>query len=488
MRLASLVPALATALGLLASVAAAQPLERVPGVVHVHSDLSSGMLSIAELAALADRQGIGALLLTENYLLRVEYGLWPFRALTRVSREEPSVLDDLEGYFERVARAGAVAPRVVLVPGVEIVPHYHWTGSPLTLDMTLHDTQKNLLAFGVTDPGALRSLPAIGNPHARTLGPQSLVDALPGLLLVPGVALLMWKRPRRQRLGRAVIVVRRRVWLPGLLLVALGVGGLVRAWPFTIDRFPPWEDYGLLPHQALIDRVEQLGGVTVWSLPEARDNGDGRVGPVRVTWETAPYPDDLLRTFRYTAFGAIYEDTTRFERPGGGWDRLLNQYAAGERSRAVWALGESGFHDFGAGKALGPVQTVFLVRERSSRGVLDALRAGRMYALQRTREASLDLADFSVSGAGTSAVSGETVRVAPGTPLEVTIAVDSPGARQELRVALVKNGVVLGGWIGETPYRLVHREVFDGAPLVFRLEVRGQGPRLISNPIFVRAR
>ncbi|MGH7354922.1 MAG: hypothetical protein ACRELS_10155 [Candidatus Rokuibacteriota bacterium] len=486
-RLVSLV----AALGLLASLAAsaaAQPLERLAGVVHVHSDLSTGTLSIGDLAVLADRQGIGALLLTENYLLRVEYGLWPFRALTRVSREEPSVLGDLEGYLDRVARARGAAPRVVLVPGVEVAPHYHWTGSPWALEMALHDTQKNLLVFGVDDPAALRGLPVIGNPHARVFAAPSLVDALPVLLIVPGAVLLIWRRPRRQRLGRAVIVVRRRVWLPGLVLVAVGGVALARGWPFTVDLHPAWEARGLAPHQTLIDHVERLGGVSVWSLPEARDSGDDRVGPVRVTWETPPYSDDLLRTFRYTAFGAVYEDTTRFERPGGGWDRLLTQYAAGERSRPAWALGESGFHDLGGGKAIGPVQTVFLVRERSPRAVLDALRAGRMYALQRTRELSLELTDFSVTVGGAVAVSGETARAAPGTPLEVAIAVDSPGRRQDLRVTLVRNGAVLGGWLGDTPYRVVHREVFDGAPLVFRLEARGQGPRLVSNPIFVKAR
>lgn len=476
-------------LGWLSATAAAQPLERLPGVVHVHSDLSTGTLSLEQLAALAETHGIGALLVTENYLLRVEYGLWPFRALTRVTREEPSVLADLEGYLDRVARAGAQAPRVILVPGVELVPHYHWTGSPWALEMALEGTQKNLLAFGITDPAALRSLPVVGNPHARVFATQSLVDALPALLIVPGVMLLTRKRPRRQRLGRAVIVVLRRAWWPGLLLVAVGAVALARGWPFTVDRYPVWEAHGLAPHQALIDHVEKLGGVSVWSLPEARDSGEDHVGPVRVTWETAPYPDDLLRTFRYTAFGAIYEDTTRFERPGGGWDRLLNQYVAGERSRPAWAVGESGFHDFGAGKGIGPVQTVFLVRERSSRGVLDALRTGRMYALQRTRELSLELTDFRVSAGEAVAVSGETALTAPGTPLEVTIGVESPrGAPQDLRVALVRNGVVLGAWIGPTPYRVAHREVFGGTPLVFRLEVRGQGPRLLSNPIFVKAR
>jgi hypothetical protein len=406
-----------------------------------------------------------------------------------VTREEASVLADVEGYLERVARPRASASRVVLVPGVEIVPHYRWTGSPWTLALTLKDTQKNLLAFGITDPQALRSLPAIGNAHTRVYAAQSVLDALPVLLLVPGAALLAWRRPRRRRLGAAVMVVRRRAWEGGLLLAAAGGLALARGWPFTVDPFPSWQEPGLTPHQVLIDRIEQLGGVAVWSLPEARDSGDTRVGPVRVGWETAPYPDDLLRTFRYTAFGAIYEDTTRFERPGGGWDRLLNQYAAGERSRPAWALGESGFHDLAAGKAIGPIQTVFLVRERSPRGVLDALRAGRMYALQRTRELSLELTEFGVTAGEVAAGAGGTVRVAPGTPLEVTIAVDSPGGtRQDLRVTLVRNGAVLGGWLGATPYRGVHREVFDGAPLVFRLEVRGQGPRLLSNPIFVKSR
>jgi len=268
----------------------------------------------------------------------------------------------------------------------------------------------------------------------------------------------------------------------------VGAAALVRGWPFTIDPYPAWEAHGLAPQQTLIDHIERLGGATVWSLPEARDSGEDRVGPVRVTWETAPYPDDLLRTFRYTAFGAIYEDTTRFERPGGGWDRLLNQYAAGERSRPAWALGESGFHDLGGGKAIGPVQTVFLVRERTPRAVVDALRTGRMYALQRTRELSLELTEFSVTAGGAVAVSGETARAVPGTPIDVTIAVESPGgSRQELRVTLVKNGEVQGGWLGQTPYRNVYRQVFDGAPLVFRLEVRGPGPRLVSNPIFVKS-
>ena len=107
----------------------ADALERLPSVLHLHSDLSTGDFALEQLTAMAEKQGIGALLLTENYLLRVEYGLPPFRALTRGFRDERSVLDlGIDRYLERVAQARAANPRVLIVPGVEVLPHYYWTG------------------------------------------------------------------------------------------------------------------------------------------------------------------------------------------------------------------------------------------------------------------------------------------------------------------------------------------------------------------------
>jgi hypothetical protein len=343
---------LVAVLGALAPAAAgAPPLGRVPAVLHVHSTLSTGDFELDELARMAERDGIAALLLTENYLVRIEYGLPPFRALTRVVHEEPSVLNrGLDRYLALVAEARQRHPRVVIVPGVEVIPHYFWSGSPLALALALHNTQKNLLVFGVSDPAALATLPAVGNRRPPRYSWQSVVDALPAVLVVPGLALLFRKRSRRRRLGRAFVVIRQRSWCLGSVLIALGALALARAWPLTVDRFPPWRDYGMEPYQALIDRVERLGGATVWSFPEAPDSGERRIGPVRVTWSTDPYPDDLLRTFRYTAFGAVYEQATRVSAPGGTWDRLLRQYAARERSRPAWAVGESGFHGLSAGK------------------------------------------------------------------------------------------------------------------------------------------
>lgn len=466
----------------------AAALERVRGVIHVHSDLSTGDFALEGLVGLADQQGIGALLLSENFLARVDYSLPPFRALTRVSRGERDVASDPARYLARVAEVKARLPHVLLVPGVEVVPHYHWTGSPFALDMTVHDVQKNLLVFGLTDPGVLAGLPVIGNAPGGAYTVQSALDALPALLVIPGAVVLARRRAVRERIGRgAVVVVRRRAWGLGLLLCAVGAAAIVRAWPFTNDGVAPARDLGAAPYQALIDYVDRAGGVTMWSLPEARDVGEQYVGPVRVGWLTEPYADDLLRTFRYTGFGAVYEDTSTFEQPGGGWDRLLGEYARGERSRPAWALAESAFHGHTAGKQVGPIQTVFLVTEKTEAGVLDALRRGRMYAVQRTREVGFDLTEFSATAGGATAGMGETLQAPPGTPIEVRVAVDaSDGGTHDVRVSLVRNGRLEALERGATPLRVVRRETSDGTPLVLRVEARGAKQRVLSNPIFVR--
>jgi hypothetical protein len=471
-----------------ASAGEAQELARVPVVLHVHSDLSTGDRPLEELAKTLRARGLGGLLLVENYLLRAEYGLEPFRALTRVTHEERSVLTSgIERYLARVAQVRRAYPDLLILPGVEVIPHQYWSGSPLGLAMTLHNTQKNLLVFGVEDPRELRSLPVAGNAYARRYGWRSLVEAAPALLVVPGVVLLSVKRIRRHRIGSAVVLVRRRRWVLGAALVLVGIVTVIRGWPFTVDEFPPWGDFGVAPHQALIDHVNRLEGATIWSFPEAWDEGRRAVGPVAVSWRTDAYPDDLLRTFRYTGFGALYEQPTRFIQPGGSWDRLLVEYAAGERSRPAWGVGESGFHGTASGKRLDAIQTVFLVRGKSEAEVLDALRRGRMYALQRTPDAALVLTDWSVAAGGGAAVSGETLQVPEGTTVEVRIAVDATGAGAEgLRVTLVRNGAVLNAWAGDASVRAVHREVFDGRPLVFRIDARARVPhRIVANPIFV---
>jgi hypothetical protein len=62
----------------------------------------------------------------------------------------------------------------------------------------------------------------------------------------------------------------------------------------------------------------------------------------------------------------------------------------------------------------------------------------------------------------------------------------SDGRDHDVRVAIVRNGLVATVERGATPFRAVHRETSDGTPLVLRAEARGAQQRVLSNPIFVR--
>ena len=111
-----------------------------------------------------------------------------------------------------------------------------------------------------------------------------------------------------------------------------------------------------------------------------------------------------------------------------------------------------------------------------------------MYALQRGPDTGLALGEFVVSAGGAEAISGETLRAAPGTPLEIGVAIGAEPRPADVRVTLVRNGSVIAAWTGSTPFRGTHRETWDGRPAVFRLDARaGGGGRLLSNPIFVKA-
>lgn len=473
-----------------APAARAEPLTPLPAVLHAHTTFSTGDLPLDRLVEEARLRGAEAILLSENYVLRVEYGLWPFRRATRVVREEPSVLArGAERYLALVAEARRRFPDTVIVPGVEVVPRYRWTGSLLTGDLTVHDLQKNLLVFGLRDPEELRRLPSTGNPHLARLTSWSLLEALPGLLVLPGLWLVLVPRRRLRRIGGFTVVERRRRWLPGFLLVGAGLAAVVRAYPFLDDPWSPYRpDGGLAAHQALIDQVDARGGLTVWSFPEARDAREAGLLGLRARVRTEAHADDLIRTFRYTAFGAVYEQAARVAEPGGTWDYLLGKYLTGERSRPVWAVGESGFHGFAGGKRLGGILTVFLVREKSQGALVESFRAGRMYALSRTSAFALTLGAFAVRQRAAEAGSGETLRAAPAEPLEVRVEVAaSDGGEHPVRVRLVRNGQVARAWAGQTPFRAVHREPAPDRPASYRLEVRGPAPhQLLSNPVFVR--
>jgi hypothetical protein len=473
---------------------AAQPLRQVQAVMHAHTTWSSGNLSMDELVSRARATGVEAVFLSENHLLRFEYGLPPLRHLLRYRVEYPSLLArGTEAFLAAVKVANARQQDVLLVPGTEIIPHYYWTGSLFAGNLVMHDAQKNILAFGLYRPEDYRELPVVGNPGAGRWSLASMWLMSPVLLGVPGIWLFRLRRQRSVRLKYFQVVEEKGYTGYGILCLALGVILLANNFPFRVPPTSPYDsNAGVRPDQAVIDFVNSRGGVVVWSMPEARDHHVISVAGFQATIQTDPYPDDLLRTDRFLGFGGVYEDTTHFTDPGGEWDHLLTTYIHGQRASPAWAIGEAAFHREGeAGIRFGDVRTVLLSPDRAGPSLLVAMRAGRMYALQRTPEVGLVLDRFQVALPGRlPAESGSMLSLKAGDQPEIQVSVQtSPEKRMPIQIRLIRAGIAVQSLRGETPFVLRWKEtpLSSGTRLYYRLDVHGPaGHQILSNPIFVR--
>ncbi len=450
---------------------------------HVHSTASTGDLTLDQLATQAEDLGIEAIVLTENFVLQYEYGLFPWRSVIKAKVSFPSVLDyGVERYFAEVADVQARHPKVLLVPGMEITPHYYWTGSLFSGDLTMFNGQKNILVFGLPGPSDYLTLPVNGNPGSYRFDAGLLVQALPVALLIPAV--WCW---RRRDDGR-----RRALWA-GLLAALAGLL-LFNARPYGDPQFAIY-DAGLRyrPYQTLIERVEALGGVTIWSMPEAKDFHEYGLGPFGVlTIKTNPYPEALQLTRGYTAFGSIYQDTRTVTQPGGIWDELLTLPDRYRKGLPPWGVGEIAFHGLNRDtRELDQVLTVFGVRQRTAAGIVEALKTGRSYAVGQYRSKTrLRLEEFRVGchAEDPGATSGETLTPAPSCAVTVSVrvsAADPPP--MPVTVTVVRSGQVMGKASGPLPFvqRFVDPTPSADARGVYRVIVEGQEVELLSNPIFV---
>lgn len=469
---------------------------QIPGAVHLHTNISSGNDSLDELVERARRSGIEAIVLTDNYLLKFEYGLFPLRNLVRKRVEMPSVLKaGPERYLALIKETQRRYPEMILIPGVEVIPHYYWTGSLYQGNLTMHNGQKNLLVVGFERPQEYLGLPVIGNDHAASpLRWTTAAYLLPGLLLPPGIWLLRRKYKRTLRVGMFLLTEKRSFRWQGLLLILVGLVWLANNYPFIQRRLTPYQrDVGMQPYQDLIAYVKSRGGLTFWSLPEARDHhviDYGRLGSITV--KTEPYSEELVNTDDYTGFGAMVADNSTMTDPGDRWDRILAAYLAGVRPAPVWAIGEIAYHGEGeGGTRLPSIETVFLVTEKTKEGVLWAMRKGRMYARHRTAEYGLILNDFSLldEGSGKKAFSGDLLEVEGAGPIAITIEVTTTDGRSRpLRGVLIRSGEVLQIFRGKTPFQVSYRDQLPGEGAYYRLDIREGPDRILSNPIFVQLR
>jgi hypothetical protein len=355
----------------------------------------------------------------------------------------------------------------------------------------MHNGQKNLLVVGLEDPEVYSVIARLLGRSSRYRATSILLALIPTGICIVGIILFRLRHRVHHRIGLAVVTQQRRYRFPGLILIIAGAIAFAYHYPFRVVEYDPYRDAGLAPHQALIDRVRELGGMTFWSMPEARDAGTHDTGYGTITIRTDPYPGDLLATRNYTGFGAIYEDNITFINAGNGWDRLLTQYCRGLRSTPAWGIGEAAYHEESY-QHIGNVRTVFLVREKTQAEVEQALRSGRYYAMFRQTDAPpLHLEDFYITPSeDTTQAAGMGEELVTPDPPMIHVKIGGVPQQERLHVELIRSGERLYRAQDTSPFTLHYRDlspIEKGSRTYYRLTLSSPSVSMVSNPIFVRS-
>ena len=444
--------------------------EQAAGLIDVRSTFSDGAYDIGTLAKMAADRGFGVLFINDHDRLAMAYGLPPVRNILRKREERNSINKRGAGaYLDAIRGTQRKFPGLILVPGSESAPFYYWTGSWFKKNLTAHNYEKRLLTVGLEKPEDYEGLPVLHNSASLAL-PAALL-----LLCALGVSVMLIRRGGSFR-------------ATGLLTFALGLCAVFVADsdPFRPSPFDQYHgDRGIAPYQLLVDHVGSRGGLTFWNYPETR-SGVSQLGPIRL--DTPPYPEALEESSGYTGFAALYGDNITATEPGKVWDRILEAYCRGSRSRPVWGIAASNYHDEN-GDSLGTFRTVFLLREKSRAGVLEAMKGGKMYACSGPYRQPVRLDEFSVGsdGGGAKGFSGDEVRLKG--PPRIRIALSAaPAACGSVTVRLISSGKLLRTFEGPLPLKIDHLDTAfnPGVKTYYRLDMRGCGT-LVSNPIFVSA-
>ena len=456
-----------------------QPLELA---ADVKSRFSTGCSSIQELMTQAEFKGLDGLLFGDHDRQTLQYGLPYLERVLKIKIGRPALLDNgAATYLSEINQIDRTDDSLVLVPGVESAPFYYWTGNPLEQNLVAHNWDKHLLIVGLPTSRDYEEMPILnGNFTTRYLEENYLAFTLFCILALIGLLTCMIKRWRYR--GTSFI-----------LAVAMSLLA-ANFHPFKSSPFDQYQgDFGVKPYQYLIDYADSRGALVFWNHLETPVIKQLGGGPMKVKVQTDTHLKDLLLTRHYTGFQAVNDSPVSSVEPGQEWDQVLMQYLGGQRDRPVWGYGANDFHCEGQDQGqLGGVRTVVLVKQKNRAAVMDALRAGRMYAVKQKDEKnrlSLDTFELIDPSTGKRGVMGENLNT--GKPPDIALKLSmKDGSDTPTTIKLIRNGQVIKKAVFRLPYEDVWQDSdWDRSrPAYYRLLVETDfHNRLVSNPIFLNS-
>jgi hypothetical protein len=473
--------------GLNQPVFAQKQYQQAAALIHISSKVSDGLYPSEQIVSIARDAGFKIVILNDREIMRWEYGLWPLRNIIKKTVENNSIaVFGIKNYFKLIENINQKIKDVIVIPGMESTPFYFWSGSIFAKNFTLNNAHKHLLIIGLSEK-ALANLPIVGNRFSMDKGYQlkDIGNFWPLLVLLAGILLFSNLKKKKFRNTLEKEAYRNKK----IFAIILSCFGLLFCWnnyPFKTQLFDQYHgDRGVLPYQNIIDYVNKQGGMVFWAHPEAENCS--KAGAVNII--TKKHTQDFYNTINYTGFCVFYEGYELIGKPGGLWDKVLNEYLAGKRQKPVWAIAGLAF-DFSGNlqQALKDLRNMVLIDDFSSKGVLDALNQGRVYVIRGARSSEFILDEFFIQDPDSPEAKymGQTLMT---NGREVKIKIKGHFIKQteaNIQIALIKNGKIINTFSEKDAFDIDFiAEKAKADKAFYRIEIKSTGLHLITNPIFV---
>jgi len=464
------------------NISTGEELKFYPGIINVSTDVSDGNYSIEEISSLAEKKDLPIIIITDHFLLKVEYGIFPFQRIVKRKVNRNSILTyGIEKYLSEIEKINKNHPSVLLVPGVKVTPFYYWSGSLFKKNLTLNDYHKEMLIFGLEEKD-IRELPVIGNYPFKFSAKSFFQLLLFFLIFISGIFLIKVKKKKKVSFAKISFIKTIHPYRKIGIFIIL-ISSVIFFNIFHLFQFDQYHgNQKDKPYQNLIDYVLSKNGLIFWSAPEVKSVE--KINSIQLL--TLPYSSSLINTFNYTGFACFYEGYREVGGPSGIWDKLLIEYCEGKRGKPIWTIGEIDYHGE-KDKEIDEVQTVFLLPKFDKDSVMQALKNGKCYALWRTKEYSLVLDKISMEIDGKNVFMGDEITASGNMKINCRI-ISSNKEAKPVKIKIIKNGDIVKIFESFTPIdvKFIDSKVEKNKKVYYRIDIEGDYPhRIFTNPVFI---
>ena len=468
----------------------AEQYKLIPSVIHIHTTIGNGENTPEEIVEIARKSGIKVVIFTEHDTMKWTYGVPPLRAIIQKVVNQNSIHKyGASNYIDTIEELNKKYPDMVLMHGTESIPFYYWQGSFFKKNLALVKGNEHILVFGLENPSDYENLPSVGNGFPGVYDIEGIFKLWPVSFFLFGWCLISLSKnpssPKHEHAGS-----REPGKVIGIICFFVGTVFLVNNYPFKTPLYDQYHgDQGVGPYQYLIDHANINGALTFWAHPEVEKTMEHD----DINIISSSYEEDLLNTADYTGISVFSEGMRHVGPPGGIWDKILLQYCAGMRERPVWAIGEVDYK--GHGFSIDETQTVFLIKEKSNKEIMNALATGKMYAAMGDAN-QLSLNSFVVEDtkSGKLAFMGDEIELTGKPRIRIVVTVDkthksSAYNKRGFKIDLIRNGTVIKTFEADDSIDIAYDDDYynPDEKIYYRLAVdtsylfRG----IVANPVFV---